>query len=220
MNDEYQCITATIAFGMGINKANVRAVIHYGCPQNLNHIIKKSGRAGRDGNESACHLYYKQKDFIIQQRFINDITDQNYKLVKLNLLQQISRYVNAKTCRRRIILEYFGQKTTIDNCAKCDNCCRQACGQDKNVIKSIDKNDQYKLFQVVGVIHQLNTLHNYSCGPSLIGQILKGSSSKRIKNWMKELHFFGSMNTQTLKNISTLITKTLDLDLIESYDAG
>ena len=75
MNDEYPCITATIAFGMGINKTDVRTVIHYGCPQNIESYYQEIGRAGRDGNNSDCYLFYKQKDFIIQQRFINEISE-------------------------------------------------------------------------------------------------------------------------------------------------
>lgn len=215
MNDEYPCIAATIAFGMGINKSDIRTVIHYGCPRNIESYYQEIGRAGRDGKESNCYMFYKQKDFIIQQRFIDEIKDPKYRAVSLNLLHQITQYVGTKSCRRKMILEYFGQKTNVQNCAKCDNCC---VNKGKKIL--IDKHDEFQIFQILGTIHELKTLHNSSYGPSRVCQILKGSNSKEIKNWMKELRFFGSMNNKTIKNISASVTKAMDLGLIESYNIG
>lgn len=212
MKGEYRCIAATIAFGMGINKSNIRTVIHYGCPQNIESYYQEIGRAGRDGKNSNCYLFYKPKDFIIQQKFINDIKNPVYKNVKKKLLQTISQYVNAKTCRRKYILEYFGQNVNITNCANCDNC--------KSVQQNISKKDEYRLFQVLSTVLSIKTIKGYSFGMNTIALILKGSNSQKVKPWMNDLTYFGSMKLDTIKTINIFIHKTIEMGYVEDYDIG
>lgn len=212
MNGEYTCITATIAFGMGINKADIRAVIHYGCPQNIESYYQEIGRAGRDGKKSECYLYYKQKDFIIQQKFISEIKDIRYKLVRRTLLHQISQYVTAVDCRRKHILGYFGQDVNNVNCGMCDNCvCKRA---------TISKKDEMKLFQVLSTVITIQTEKGYSFGMSTIGLILKGSASQKIKPWMKSLLHYGSMRALSTKDVTAFIHGAIEMGYIEDHDIG
>lgn len=215
MNDEYECISATIAFGMGINKSNVRVVIHYGCPQNIDSYYQEIGRAGRDGKKSLCYLYYKQKDFIIQQRFINDIKDEKYRIVRKKLLHDMCQYVDTNGCRRGKILKYFGEDIKVDNCGNCDNCLT-----DNKNIKTIKKNDEYKLYKIINIIMTVQTEKKTSYGTTTIGLILKGSKSKKIKSWMHNLTYYGSMCNYKIKDITSFIQHIITLRYLENYNVG
>lgn len=216
MNDKYECIAATLAFGMGINKPNVRTVIHYGCPQNIESYYQEIGRAGRDGEKSTCYLFYKQRDFIIQQKFINDIQDEKYKNHKAHLLSQISKYVSHNQCRRKYILNYFGQQPDFDNCKNCD-----VCNSVKQKIMSKKTNkDDYKIFQILNTILNIQVAKGFSFGSSTIALILKGSNSQKIKPWMKELTYFSAFKCETIDNVGKLIQTCHDLGYIENHDIG
>jgi len=212
MNGNYDCIAATIAFGMGINKADIRTVIHYGCPQNIESYYQEIGRAGRDGKDSNCYMFYKQKDFLIQNIFINEIKDPKYKIVRKILLNQISQYVNMSECRRKFILKYFGQDVTNITCKKCDNC--------THIQKKVHKKDEQKLFQLLSTILAIQNTKNYSFGMSTLALILKGSNGQKIKPWMKELTYFGSMRGSTIKEVNAFIHLALELGYIEDHDIG
>lgn len=215
MNGVYDCIAATIAFGMGINKSNVRVVIHYGCPQNIDSYYQEIGRAGRDGKDSTCYLYYKQKDFIIQHKFIENIKDVKYRAVRKQLLQYISQYVGTTDCRRKIILQYFGQDTKINNCDNCDNCI----SRDKK-ISVIKKIDEYKLFKLLNIVSMSYIEKKASYGATTLSLILKGSNSIKIKPWMKKLTYYGSFNNNILTDISKFIHTVVSLGYLESYNVG
>lgn len=215
MSGKYKCISATIAFGMGINKSNIRSIVHYGCPQNVESFYQEIGRGGRDGGECACYMFYKQKDFIIQQKFINDIKNPKYKVVRNVLLHKMSQFVSTSECRKKFILNYFGEETDMDNCGKCDNC------NNYNTKKKIvNKQDEHRLFQILSTIGEICVIKKISFGMSTLTLILRGSNGQKIKPWMKKLTYYGAMKNVSEKIVNEFIHMALEFKYIKNVDCG
>ncbi len=114
-------IVATIAFGMGIDKPDVRFVLHYDIPKSLEGYYQETGRSGRDGGEGLCIAFYSPKDIDKLKKFMETKTP-NEQEIGRQLLQDTEAYAESAVCRRKILLNYFGEEYPIDNCGKCDNC--------------------------------------------------------------------------------------------------
>jgi ATP-dependent DNA helicase RecQ len=121
LNEDAQVIVATIAFGMGIDKPDIRFVIHYNIPKSIENYYQETGRAGRDGMEGKCILYYSHKDVAKLEHFMRD-KPLSEREVGAQLINETVAYAETGVCRRKILMSYFGDVYTDENCGHCDNC--------------------------------------------------------------------------------------------------
>jgi ATP-dependent DNA helicase RecQ len=173
LRDDVRIMCATIAFGMGINKPNVRWVIHYDLPKNIEGYYQETGRAGRDGLPGDCLLLFSAGDAAKQTHFIDEMTNEQEAQVARAQLRQILRYADGSNCRRSELLAYFGEKFPLDNCGACDNCQEPRDTYDGTIVAQ----------KFLSCVYRINAASRFGVGINHVGEVLTGADTDKIRRW-------------------------------------
>ena len=173
IRDETRIVCATIAFGMGINKPNVRWVIHHDLPKNIEGYYQETGRAGRDGLPGDCLLLFSAGDAAKQTHFIDEMSDAHEQRIAREQLRLMLGYADCPTCRRRELLNYFAETYTEPNCGSCDNCLQPR--ENYNATTQAQK--------LLSCVYRVRQGGRFGVGMNHLIEILTGSANEKIQRW-------------------------------------
>ena len=171
IRDEAPVVCATIAFGMGINKPNVRFVVHYDLPRSVEGYYQETGRAGRDGLPSECLLLFTSGDVVRYEHFIEEKDDPKQREIAREQVERMAGYAESATCRRRQLLDYFGERYEEENCGACDNCQTPRTTFDGTALAR----------KFLGALYRIREKSGFGVGVTHVADVLAGKNVEKVR---------------------------------------
>jgi ATP-dependent DNA helicase RecQ len=201
LNEEVDIIVATIAFGMGIDKPDVRFVVHYDVPKSLEGYYQETGRSGRDGLEGHCLMFYSHNDLNKLEKFNKDKPVQERENARI-LLQEMEYYAESPVCRRRQLLHYFGEEYKQENCGMCDNC--------------VHPRERFDGTEAVKLVLQTTKLTNERFGLNHLVNVIRGVEDEYVKSYGHfDLAVYGKGSDEDVDYWKSVIRQTLIYQYLE-----